>query len=263
MGNVLDWLEENDLDENTIVFFLSDHGEAFLRGKCFLYDSGLNQPLIVRWPQGCKPPQEYLSGSSSDRLLCSTDLTAQTLSCAGGSIPSWMHGQAFLGPDAKNRQEVFSAADWIGGSRIKSRSVRTNRYKYIRNYTTDLSISNGSSEYRKAMHPMYHLVEVLAERDELSDLHRTLLLDPLPEEELYDLQRDPHEMNNLADSPDHATLKEDLHTKLDEWIEESGDLGFDPLEPEHEAFFRGYREKPEQDSTEEAQGSAGRSNSTA
>ncbi|GAG81832.1 unnamed protein product, partial [marine sediment metagenome] len=125
VGRVMAWLQREGLADSTIVFFLSDHGEAFLRGKYFLYDCSLNQPLIIRWPKACGPPAEFKLGSASDRLLAAIDITAQTVACAGGTVPDWMHGRAFLGPNAQPRSEVFSAADWYGGSRLKSRSIRT------------------------------------------------------------------------------------------------------------------------------------------
>ncbi|NQU23934.1 MAG: sulfatase-like hydrolase/transferase [Candidatus Nealsonbacteria bacterium] len=150
VGGVMEWLQREGLADNTIVFFLSDHGEAFLRGKCFLYDCGLNQPLIIRWPKACNPPAEFKSGAASDQLLAAIDITAQTVACAGGTVPDWMHGRPFLGPNAELRSEVFSAADWCGGSKLKSRSIRTERYKYIRNFNTSLSVHSASTEYRKA-----------------------------------------------------------------------------------------------------------------
>ncbi len=68
VGRVTAWLEREGLADNTIVFFLSDNGEAFLRGKYFLYDCSLNQPLIIHWPTGCSPPGDFERGSTSDRL---------------------------------------------------------------------------------------------------------------------------------------------------------------------------------------------------
>jgi len=246
VGHVMAWLEREGLADNTIVFFLSDHGEAFLRGKYFLYDCSLNQPLIVRWPKACNPPAEFELGSASDRLLAAIDITAQTVVCAGGTVPDWMHGRAFLGPDAQPRGEVFSAADWYGGSKLKSRSIRTERHKYIRNFNTSLSVRSASTEYRKALYPMYHLVEILADRGELSPLHRRLLVTPLPEEELYDLDRDPHELKNLAADPAFAQLKHELRRRLENWIDESGDLGFEPLDRAHVEFFDRYRDNNRQ-----------------
>ena len=241
VGRVLKWLDDEKLADSTIVFFLSDHGEAMIRGKYFLYDCSLNQPLIVRWPESCDPPADFKAGTASDRLMAAIDITAQTVACTGADVPSWMHGREFFGADNPPRDEVFSAADWIGGSKLKSRSIRTERYKYIRNFITDISVNSSSTEYRKAKHPMFHLVEILAERNELSPLHRKLLFDPLPPEELYDLNADPHEINNIAADPDHAQIKADLRSRLETLIKESGDLGFEPLDPEHVQFFEDYR----------------------
>jgi hypothetical protein len=84
-------------------------------------------------------------------------------------------------------------------------------------------------------------LEILDQRDALVPLQRKLLLDSLPEEELYDLSEDPHELNNLALHPDFAELKQELRRKLDVWIKDSGDLGFEPKDPEHVQFFEDYR----------------------
>ena len=241
VGKILTWLEESNLSENTIVFFLSDHGEAFLRGKYFLYDSSLNQPLIVRWPKACKPPAGYEGGTASDKMLASIDLAAQTLECAGVEQPSWMHGKEFLSSKNKTRREIYSAADWYGGAKLKSRSVRTERFKYIRNFKTDVSVHSVSTEYRKSLHPLYHLVEILNERGELDSIHQKLLMEPLQEEELYDLQNDPHEMNNLIGDPKFAEVHQELNERLTRLIEQTGDLGFEPLDPEHAKHFDNFR----------------------
>jgi len=238
---VLQWLETEQLDDNTIVFFLSDHGEAFLRGKYFLYDCSLNQPLIVRWPEACDPPAGFKPGTADDRMIAAIDITAQTVACGDGKVPEWMHGRAFLARGTEPREEIFSAADWYGGSKLKSRSVRTEKYKYIRNYNTSLSVNSASTEHRIAKHPMFHLVEILAERNELSPLHRTLLFDNLPEEELYDLTKDPHEIKNLADDPAMAEVKNELRGKHEKWIKDSGDLGFEEKHPDHITFFTKYK----------------------
>ena len=243
VGNVLSWLQREGLADNTIVFFLSDHGEAFLRGKYFLYDCSLNQPLIVRWPKGCQPPSSYSPGTTDDGMHAAIDITAQTVACAGGEVPSWMHGRPFLGPNDKPRDRIFSAADWYGDSQLKSRSVRTSKYKYIHNYNTTVSVQSASTTYRKAMHPLHHLLPALAEVGQLNPLHQKLLLDPLPQEELYDLEADPHELTNLAADPARQRLKVSLREQLDDWIRDSGDLGFEPLDPGHVKFFDDYHDR--------------------
>lgn len=165
VGKVLAWLEEKKLTENTIIFCYSDHGEAFLRGKYWLYDCSLNQHLIIRWPDKCQPPEGYQQGGTSSQLISAVDIMAQTLVAADHPIPAKIHARPFLGDGVKPRSEIYSASDWIGGSKIKSRSIRNARYKYIRNYNTDLSITSASTEYRKVEHPMFHLVNILAEQN--------------------------------------------------------------------------------------------------
>ena len=240
VGKVLAWLEREGLAENTIVFFLSDNGPPFLRGKYFVYDCSLNQPLIIHWPKKCKPPKSFEIGTTSDQLLAAIDVTAQTVACAGGEVPAWMHGRSFLGSDDRPRREVFSAADWYGEGKLKSRSIRTKEYRYIRNFNTDVSVHSASNIYRQAMHPLYHLVPALAARNQLSPLHSKLLFSSLEEEELYDVKADPHEMNNLAMAPDYLEVKRRLRSQLSDWIEESGDLGFHPLEAGHLDYFEKY-----------------------
>ena len=239
VGRVLAWLDEQGLADNTIVFFLSDHGEAFLRGKYFLYDCSLNQPVIVRWPAGATAPDGYEAGAVSDRLTAAIDLAPETLRAAGIAIPDWMHGRPFIGGPA--RDFVYSAADWIGGAQPKSRSVRTDTLKYIRNFNTDISVHSASTEYRKALHPLYPLVDLLAARDELSPLHRALLVDNLVDEELYDLRSDPHELVNLVEDPTYAGDLKSLRELLAKSIEATGDLGLDELDPDHAEYFRQYR----------------------
>ena len=90
------------------------------------------------------------------------------------------------------------------------------------------------------MHPMYHLLPLLVERGELSPLHQRLLLDPLPDEELYDLDNDPHEMVNLAGNPAYDEVKGNLSHSLKKWIVSSGDRGFEELSEEHVQFFIEY-----------------------
>ena len=203
----------------------------------------MNQPLIAYWPEGLSPPEGYAPGTVNDQLIASIDLAAQTVSATGANVPEWMHGKPFLGSQAIERDFVYSAADWIGGSRIKIRSVRTKQYRYIRNYNTDISVRTGSSQYRIAMHPMYHLVEMLDDRGELSPLHKKLLIDTLPEEELYDIESDPDELENLINSPDYVAVANELRNTLENQIKETGDLGFDPLEEDHIQHFVDYRKK--------------------
>ena len=115
--------------DNTIVFFWGDHGDGLPRAKRWLYDSGLNIPLIIRWPGNIKP------GSVNEQLISSIDFGPTVLSMAGVKVPAHMQGQPFLGNQvAEPRQYVFGARDRVDESYDMIRSVRSKDYLYIRNF---------------------------------------------------------------------------------------------------------------------------------
>ncbi|MGC8867921.1 MAG: sulfatase family protein, partial [Elusimicrobiales bacterium] len=132
-GKILKQLEEDGLVENTVVFHWSDHG-PLPRGKRWTYDLGIHVPLIIRWPGHIKPK------SKSDRLISTIDLGPTVLSIAGIPIPSYIQGIPFLGKYAKPpRRYIYASRDRHDTSYDMVRAVRDKRYKYIRNYCTDLS----------------------------------------------------------------------------------------------------------------------------
>ncbi len=65
VGLILEQLEKDGLSDSTMVVFMSDHGEAHVRGKQFCYDDGLRVPLIIRWPKGLPAPSGYEAGTSA------------------------------------------------------------------------------------------------------------------------------------------------------------------------------------------------------
>ena len=221
VGEILERLDAEGLSENTIVFFISDHGRAHIRCKQFLYDGGIHIPLIVRWPGNIE------AEVVSDELVSGVDLTPTTLSLAGLDIPNYVQGQIFLGPDAESRDAVFAARDRCDGTDDRIRCIRTSRYKLIRNYHPELPYMQFNG-YKKLQYPLWTLIRILAEKDELSKAQQHFLQQTRPTEELYDLQTDPHEVNNLADDKRYDVVRNDLNRKLDAWIEATGDMGETP-----------------------------------
>ncbi|MDE0635498.1 MAG: sulfatase [Candidatus Poribacteria bacterium] len=221
VGGILERLDAEGLSENTIVFFISDHGRAHIRCKQFLYDGGIHIPLIVRWPGNIEV--EVVS----DELVSGVDLTPTTLSLVGLDIPNYVQGQIFLGPDAESRDAVFAARDRCDGTDDRIRCIRTSRYKLIRNYHPELPYMQFNG-YKKLQYPLWTLIRILAEKDELSEAQQHFLQQTRPAEELYDLQTDPHEVNNLADDKRFDAVRNDLNRKLDAWIEATGDMGETP-----------------------------------
>ncbi len=230
VGKILKRLDDEGLADNTVVIFMSDHGRAHIRCKQFLYDGGIHIPLIVRWPGNVE------SGAVSDELVSGVDFTPTTLSLAGIDVPNYVQGQVFLGSDANTRDEIFAARDRCDGTDDRIRCIRTDRYKLIKNYHPELPYMQFNG-YKKLQYPVWTLSRVLADKGELSDAQLHFLQQTRPTEELYDLQADPHEVNNLADEKQYNSVRNDLSVKLDAWIESTGDMGETPEPEEVKSFW--------------------------
>ncbi len=219
VGEILKELDDEGLTQNTIVFFWSDHGDGLPRAKRWLYDSGTNIPLIIRWPG-------YISeGVSSERLISSIDLGPTVLSLTGITVPKHMQGKAFLGKhEEQPRHYVFSARDRFDESYDMVRSVRDNQYRYIRNYHT-LKPYVLWVPYRNRMPIMQELLRLNAE-DKLEGAQKIWFSETRPPEELYDCIKDPHQINNLADDPAYKDVLERMNTQLDIWMDEINDMGY-------------------------------------
>lgn len=233
--------EQRGLLENTIVFFFSDHGRPMLRGKYWMYDSGTRVPFIVYIPKTMTKPRGYQSGTVSHRLLSAIDISATTLALARVKVPSHIQGQVFLGANRiPERDYIFGSVDRIGGVQFKTRAVRSKRYRYIKNFHNGLSILERSTEYRKARLPYYNTVSILDCHNRLQGAEKTLVT-PLALEELYDLENDPFEINNLAYQKEHEQVRQQMETVLTDWIEDIDDKGFYPDSPAIQKHFNDYR----------------------
>ncbi|MFC6723403.1 sulfatase-like hydrolase/transferase [Halobium palmae] len=218
VGRLLDQLEADGLASETVVVVWSDHGEGLPRAKRTLYESGLNVPLIVRWPGRVD------DGERSRRLVSLVDLGPTMLSVAGIDVPPWMQGEPFLGPaERAPREYVMGARDRIDESYDMVRSIRGERYKYIRNYDRTAPPLVWVP-FRARGEAMRDLLRLHAE-GELDDPAARLLSGGRPAEELYDLETDPHETENLAGDPQHAGILDELRDAMDDWMDEVGDLG--------------------------------------
>jgi N-sulfoglucosamine sulfohydrolase len=216
LGEYLSQLEEDGLAENTAVFHWSDHG-PLPRGKRWPYDSGINVPLIVRWPKHLKP------GSVCEDLVSTIDLGPTVLSIAGIQIPLYMQGQSFLGPEAGTpRDYIFASRDRYDESYDMVRAVRDKRFKYIRNYYPGQPYLLWIP-YRNR-HPIMQEMWRLYLAGKLSG-SQLLMFQRRPVEELYDTEADPYEINNLAGDSEYELELKRLRKVLDDWLHEVGDTG--------------------------------------
>jgi N-sulfoglucosamine sulfohydrolase len=230
IGRVLDQLRADGLGENTIVFFFGDNGRLDARGIHWCYDTGLRVPLIVRWPAGLAPPTQIKPGGVDERIVSLIDVTAATLTAAGLDVPAGMQGRTFFGPTAgEGRWLAFAARDRIDETVLRIRSVHDKRYHYIRTFTSGPTFAS-LNRYKEKCFPVMPLMRELYTAGKLSGPPRDLMERAGPCEELYDLEADPHEVKNLADSPEpaHREAVARLRAALETWIVETGDRGAVP-----------------------------------
>lgn len=227
VGRLLAQLAADGLAENTIVVFMGDNGQAHVRGKQFLYEEGLHVPLIIRWPGGLAAPAGYAAGRDDARLLEAIDLTASTLAWAGVKKPEGMQGRVFLGAEAEAPRELaFGARDRMDETVMRHRGVRDEHFRYIKNFTPAVPFF-AANAYKEKQYPVWNLMQQLHTEGKLNAVQELLCQPRMPEEELYDLDADPHEINNLAASekPEHQAELKKLRGAVAEWIQQTNDRG--------------------------------------
>ena len=235
VGEVLARLEEDGLAEDTIVVLWSDHGEGLPRSKRWPYDGGIHVPLVVRWPGEIDP------GGVDERLVSTMDLGPTMLDACGLDVPGYMGGRPFLGPGADEREYVFAARDRYDESYDMVRAVRDHRFKYVRHYRPGTPYRQWIP-YRNR-HPVMREILERARQGDLEGAERWFDANR-PDEELYDLREDPHEVENLADDSEYADTLDRLRGALDDWRDRVGDAG-DQAETEMVRERYGGDEQPE------------------
>ncbi len=224
VGRILDGLAEDDLLDETIVIFTTDHGDGLPRAKRELFDSGIRVPMIVRWPEGLRP--EHLAAVGVDEQLVSfVDLAPAILNMAGVPAPASMHGRDFLDPIAAPRNTIHAARDRIDEVVDRQRAVRDAHFKYIRSDHPD--VPGG--------HPLDFRDNIAMVR-EMRRLHQEGKLDAAQErwfeapgrERLYDLNADPHELRDVSGQPSYHVHLARLRSAMDAWLERVGDVSETP-----------------------------------
>jgi arylsulfatase A-like enzyme len=221
VGELIRMLKEDGLYDNTIIFFYSDHGGALPRMKREVLERGTHIPFIIRFP-GAK-----MGGATNKELISAVDFAPTVLSLAGVKIPSHMQGQAFLGTQKVKtpRKYVFAARDRMDTEYDRVRMVRDGRYRYLYNYMPDQPYYQ-KIEYRLSI-PMMQEILKLKEEGKLNAAQMSWFKTK-PVEELYDVEVDPFELNNLADDPKYKAKLLELRTAFQKWTKAVGDMGSMP-----------------------------------
>ncbi|MBB4044175.1 sulfatase family protein [Bacteroides reticulotermitis] len=225
LGFYLKDLKEKGLDENTIIFFFSDHGGCLPRGKGYLYESGLKVPLIAYFPPKWQHLANNMVGKETD-LVNFTDLGPTVLSLAGVKPPKHMHGKALYGKFAdKNKRDVqFALAANQLHHFMPVRAATDGRFKYIRSYIPyrQFALRNyyqWGMPSNKAWDKL-----VLGGQNTNPDWKQTF--EAHSAEMLFDLEKDPDELHDLSGIPEYADVLAKMRRALSGHIRTTNDLGF-------------------------------------
>lgn len=216
VGEILARLKADGDAENTVVVFMTDHGISHARGKQFLYDEGLHVPLVMAGPG-------LASAAVRDDLVEHIDITATSLALAGIEIPASMQSRDLLSETYQPRQAVFAARDRCDETVDHIRSLRTDRFKYIRNFLPERPALQ-PNRYKDGKSILIALREAHA-AGTLDATQELLFAATRPAEELYDLHNDPFELHNLAADPAWQPKLRELREQLDTWIHTTHDQG--------------------------------------
>jgi arylsulfatase A-like enzyme len=222
VGDVLQAIDDAGAAAGTLVAFSGEQGPQFPGGKWTCYDHGLRSAFLVRWTGRVAP------GSTSDALLQYEDVTPTLIELAGGAPTPDLDGRSFLGvltgAAAAHRDCAFAIHNNVPEGRpYPIRSVRTRRHKLILNLRSD-------ADYHEK-----HMMDIDREaywfswvRDAKTDARAAAMLNRFvrrPAVELYDLEKDPWELENLAGRPGLADVQAGLEKRLREWMDRQGDPG--------------------------------------
>lgn len=268
VAGLLRLLEENGELDNTLVVISSDHGWSFPRGKTNLYDVGTRVPLAIRWPAGIRT-----AGRTVTDFVNLIDLAPTFLEAGGVEIPEQMTGRSImplLTSDAQGRIDPTRDRTFTGRERhtpaqaaglsggYPKRALRTDRFLYIRNYKPE-RWPEGTPDFENAFMPGAWLGDadngltkfyLWANRDRspIRPLY-DLAYAKRPGEELYDIENDPLQMNNVADHPDYAAARREMAEQLTKYLRQTNDpreLGIDD-ELDQTEYFGGIPRWPGQE----------------
>ena len=243
VGRVLDELKKRGLEQNTLVVFMGDNGGALMRGKGTLYNLGINVPLIARHPERIKPSQV------SNAIISGEDIAPTFLEVAGVPVPKNMTGKSLV---PSFQQSSYQPHDYVfairgaHGSGLPTntahfdlgRTILSHKYKLIYNALWQLPyypVDFGNQ-------PFWLELTQLHTEGKLDKQTDRLLFSPRREMfELFDLEKDPHELTNLAGNPEYRSVEEALKTRLQEWMILNQDYVPLPIAPEPRPALKALR----------------------
>ncbi|TMU57318.1 sulfatase [Flagellimonas algicola] len=230
IGQFINQVKEDGLMENTIIFYYGDHGGVLPRSKGYIYESGLNVPMVVYFPKKWQHLAPVKMGSRTDVFVQFIDLAPTVLSLAGLDIPEQIDGKPFLGKTItkdilKERNTAFGYADRFDEKYDLVRSIRKGRFKYIRNYQP-FNVDALFNFYRYKMLAFKEWQQLF--EDGKLNVEQEQFFKARAPEALYDIETDPHELNNLVTDPTYRSTLKELRSDLRHLVKSMPDLSFYP-----------------------------------
>jgi len=174
-------------------------------------------------------------------MVSNVDLPVKALKISGIDPTDYIQGNDFLSQGAEKREAIFAMRDRRDETVDRIRCVRTEKYKYIRNFYPERPYTQFNA-YKKHQYPVLTLMQVLYKQGKLTPVQAKFMGPDRPAEELYDLEKDPYEIDNLVDDPGYKNILAGLRSKLDTWLEEA-DRGTYPEDPEEIKFWDSTQKK--------------------
>ena len=214
------------LGDNTLFVFTADQGAQWPFGKWNLYDAGIRVPFLASWPGRIKP------ASTTEAMVSFLDILPTFIELAGGEAPKGLDGKSFAavlrGKAAAHHKEIYAAHTGDGTMNVYPiRCIRTEKFKYILNlypgnrYTTHIDKAAYSHDGGRRYYDSW----VLKAKSDPAAAAIVKRYHTRPAEELYDVVKDPYEMNNLAGDPEYAKVQAELKSKVKAWMKRMGDSG--------------------------------------
>jgi arylsulfatase A-like enzyme len=230
IGEVVKQLTADGLLEDTFIFYFGDHGGVLPRGKGYAYESGLHVPLVVRIPENFKHLAPAAYGSQVEAFAQFIDFGPTVLNLAGVIVPNQMDGLPLLGSGVTAeglalRDTAFGYADRFDEKYDLVRTLRKGRYEYVRSYQP-FNFDGLRNNYRYNM-LAYQQWWRMYQAGELTEV-QSQFFRTRPLELLFDIEADPHEVNNLADDPEHQWTLRSLRQELQSRVKSMPDLSFYP-----------------------------------
>lgn len=216
LGQVMAELKNQNIDENTLVIYMTDNGRPFPRCKTRMYDSGIKTPFIVRWP-------EKIEKGRTNALLSSIDIAPTFCELAGVPLSETFQGVSFApilkDYSANTREYIVGEHNWHD-YQAHERAIRNHKYLYIRNTFPEFNASPPADAVRSLT---YEEMIKMHKLGELNENQLDCFVEPRKAEELYDVVNDPLQLTNLAEDKDYKEALIEMRGMLDKWILEFED----------------------------------------